>query len=268
MVSPVTLLLRSVVSAVPLLLMVSNPVLANSDGAPADTSCLIVQTGAVTPENRMLHGVVKNTCGQAITSVTIDVDVSYTDGTRKTYVGARDEFYQSAEYGEVGRAATRGRGMIEPGELRELHSRQIPQPQNSEGRISSSIVTISSIIFDDASAVGNRALIDEAFQQRRYELEEYKFWRARVGALQRTGRRPERAGVNVLAAEIRQRADSVAAPAHKLAISAIGGEVGKTLAGLLQTSTDQDISVRLSVLDAHLGRMIENAEKHSVERRQ
>jgi hypothetical protein len=133
--------------------------------------CLEFQPRPVASNGR-LEGTVVNACAKGVTAFNIDLKILYADGTSVIARGGARDFLPSVGMAPPGS----GTGAVVPGERRSMTLATL-QPAQMQKRVTGTAVTGRSIIFVDATAVGDEQEIASLFRDRREDLIEWTFWK-------------------------------------------------------------------------------------------
>ena len=154
----------------------SNDLMAQASLVPA---CL-----ALSPvhSTSTIAGFVTNHCGKSVTAYAIDAVVLYSDGSKSIRRGAREEYMPALAHSRD-LPTVNGRGTIRPEETRPLHSFGLPPSQKDGVMTAGAVPTISAVVFEDGSAVGDETIIQEIFNDRLLAAKEAAFWRATLNGM-------------------------------------------------------------------------------------
>lgn len=142
-------------------------------GAAIDPGCLEFKASPISA-GRMLRGTVVNRCGKAVTAYTLTVTVSYSDGKVSVRSGMGSDFLIGM--GTPSSLTPPGIGAIQVGEERASSSIGIGSETNASATVTAVVARVNSVIFDDATAVGDDDPIENVFNRRRGDLIEIRFW--------------------------------------------------------------------------------------------
>ncbi len=119
----------------------------------------------------MFQGNLFNDCKKPVTAWSAELEISYKDGTSFRNKGAGADYL-------LGMSAPHGSsiGRLYPGESRDTSLMQVLSKADREKGVTAIRVWIAAVVFDDATASGDPALIDTIFARRRNELKDWEFW--------------------------------------------------------------------------------------------
>ncbi len=133
--------------------------------------CLRFEPQPVAKDGR-LDGAAVNACAKAVTAFNIELKIRYADGTSSVVRGGPRDFLPSVGLAPPGS----GTGALAPGERRPVTLATL-QPSQMQQEVIGTTVTARSIIFIDASALGDEQEIAFLFKDRRESLREWTFWK-------------------------------------------------------------------------------------------
>lgn len=236
--------------------------LSSSAFAANELACLNFEPIPIT-SNGELSATVSNTCEKAVTAYTISVTLLHPDGTSTLRQGAGQDFL-------AGMAAEPGGGVgaILPGEQRRLYLTMLQQSDLKE-KIDRTLVQAQSIIFDDATAVGDEQRIRFTFKERQYQLGEWSFWNESLGKYK--GPVSDRGSMVSLVelSGVQARVRTMSVPGHALLVQTRADGMRVMLQALDKTveSGQRSQADAIRWLEQYLGTMVDNYQKNSERRR-
>jgi hypothetical protein len=170
--------LAKLLAAIFLTMLSVRHAVAQTASSPAQPDCLVFRANPVGSDS-MLSGTLTNQCGKAVMAYTLSVTVTYKDGEVSVLSGMGGDFLLGASGG--GYDPSPGIGAIQPDEERPIGSWGISKSPNVT--IMKLAAKVNSVIFDDATAIGDDGDIERNFSSRREDLREYVFWRGSLAVL-------------------------------------------------------------------------------------
>lgn len=145
--------------------------LATANAQPAPTcGCLEVRAA---PSTDRISGSLTNHCGKPISTYAVDMKVLYSDGVISTFTGMKANFLVRER---LDQELPDGVGPIKVRETRRIEEFEAPQSEKAGVTALETTPTISALVFEDGSAIGDEKLIEETFRERAQVVKGIAFW--------------------------------------------------------------------------------------------